>query len=262
MQLRGGFMFCPHCGKEITDDQAFCQHCGVGLRKSGSESAPVESGRIKTPWENREESGFFNGLLLTLSRVLFTPSNFFRKMPVTGGLSSPLQYALIVGIVGMMFFYFWQILLKGAMQHFIHSDMIKAAGSQMFQGTSMAVLAFLTPFFIIIGIFITSGLLHVFLMMFKGSRAGYEATFRVVAYCYSTNIIFIVPICGSFIACVWALVITIIGLREAHEISGGKAACAVFFPVFLCCGIIIFAASALFMGVLAASFGTMMQMYK
>jgi hypothetical protein len=223
---------------------------------------PSAGGRTKTPWEKREENGFLGGLVSTLKTVLFNPSEFFRKMPVTGGLTDPLLYALIVGMVGMMFLYLWQVLFKGVAQNFMPSGMTQAAGPHMLQGVDMAVLTFLTPFLIIIGLFISTGILHLFLMMVKGARAGYEATFRVLAYGYSANIFFIIPICGSFIGGIWALVLTIIGLKEAHEIGGGKAALAVFLPVLLCCGIILLAASALFMGVLAASFGAMMNMQK
>lgn len=255
-------MFCPHCGKEVAGNQAFCQHCGAGLAESVPALAPAAGGRTKTPWEDRENTGFLGGLFSTLKDCLFNPSESFRRMPVAGGLTDPLLYALIVGMVGMTFLYLWQILLKGAAQSYLPLGMAPPSVPQVFQGIGTEFLTVLAPFFIIIGLFITSGLLHLFLLLIRGARAGFEATFRVVSYSYSANIFFIVPICGSFIACIWALVITIIGLREMHEISGGKAAFAVFFPVFLCCGIIIIAASTVFMGVLAASFGSMMRTYK
>ena len=255
-------MFCPHCGKEIAEDQAFCHHCGVGLREPGPGTVPSFGGRTKTSWEDRETSGFFGGLFLTLKEVLFRPSAFFRKMTVKGGLFDPLLYALIIGMISLMFFYFWQVLLKGAIQNFMPSGMSIAAGPQIFHGAKVVWLAALTPLFIIVSLFIASGILHVILMMVKGARAGFEATFRVVAYGYSAHIFFIIPICGSIIVFLWAVVISIIGLREAHEISGGKATFAVFFPLVFCCGLVIIAAMLFFMGALAASFGALMHMYK
>jgi hypothetical protein len=250
-------MFCPHCGKEIAEGQVFCQHCGARL----AEAAPVSGGREKTSWEDRESRGFLRGLFSTLSDVLFRPSVFFKKMPVTGGLTDPLLYALIVGMAGLIFSYFWQILLQGAMQDFMIPGMKTVAGQNMFGGIVMAALAFFSPFLIILGLFITSGILHVFLMLVKGARAGFEATFRVVAYGYSAYIILVIPFCGSLLAAVWIVVLAIIGLREAHEITGGKAAFAVFLPVVVCCGLVL-VAIALFMGAAAASLGTMIQMQK
>ncbi len=53
----------------------------------------------------------------------------------------------------------------------------------------------------------------------------------------------------------------IIGLKEAHETSGGKAAAAVLFPLLFCCGLAVLAI-ALFMGAVAASFGYFFQTYR
>jgi hypothetical protein len=254
-------MFCPHCGKEIAEGQVYCRHCGAGPTESGPGSAPAAGGRSKTPWEDRENTGFFGGLFTTLKETLFSPSEFFKRMTVTGGLTDPLLYALIIVMVGLTFFYFWRILLVGAMQDFMPPGMSTAAGQHVFQGISMALMALLTPILIVIGLFVSAGILHMFLMMVKGARAGFEATFRVIAYGYSANIFLVLPICGSFIAVVLAMVLTIIGLKEAHETTGGKAAFAVFFPFIFCCGL-VFAAIVLFMGTIAASFGSMIHMYK
>ena len=161
-------MFCPHCGKEIADGQVFCQHCGARL----AETAPISGGREKTYWEDRESKGFISGLYATLKDVLFSPSVFFKRMPVTGGLTDPLLYALIIGMVGLIFSYFWQILLKGAMQGMMLPGMRAAAEQNIFRGIGMAVLAFLSPFLIILGLFIGSGILHVCLMLVKGARSG------------------------------------------------------------------------------------------
>jgi hypothetical protein len=250
-------MFCPHCGKEIIEGQGYCQHCGARL----AEAAPVSEGREKTDWEDRESKGFLNGLFTTLKDVLFSPSVFFKRMPVTGGLTDPLLFALIIGMVGFIFSYFWQILLQGAMQGIMIPGMKAAAEQNMFRGIGMAALAFFSPFLIILVLFIGSGILHVCLMLVRGARSGFEATFRVVAYGYSTYIFLVIPFCGGLLAGVWAIVLMIIGLREAHETTGGKAAFAVFLPVVVCCGL-FFIAIAMFMGAAALSLGTIVQMQK
>lgn len=258
-------MFCPHCGKEAADGQLFCKHCGARLSEEAApepaqERAVVAGGREKTPWEDREALGFFGGLFKTLNGALFRPSEFFKKMSVSGGLTDPLLFALIIGMVGLMCSYFWQIVLKSAMQDMV-PGMQAAAGQRLFQGIGLTILAFLSPFLIILGLFISSGILHVFLMMVNGTRNGFEATFRVVAYGYSANLLLVVPFCGGLLAGVWAIILYIIGLREAHETTGGKAALAVFLPAIVCCGLIV-VAIALFMGAAASSLGTLMQMQK
>lgn len=256
-------MFCPQCGKDILEGQAFCQHCGAALTESSSGLAQAAGGRSKTDWEDREHSCFLSGLFATLRKILFRPAEFFRTMSVTGGLTDPLLFALIIGMVGLIFDYFWRALLGDVMHDFMPQGMAASSGQASFHGIGgMGFLAFFLPLLIIIGLFITSGFLHLFLMMIKGARAGYEATFRVAAYSYGANVLLALPVCGYLLAGVWAVVLTIIGLKEAHAISGGKAFFAVCFPVLLCCGLVLLAASVLFMGVFAASFGALMHLDK
>jgi hypothetical protein len=96
--------------------------------------------------------------------------------------------------------------------------------------------------------------------MVRGAKAGFEATFRVVGYSTAPFVVMIIPFCGMPVTWLWVITLAIIGLREAHETSGGKAAVAVLFPFILCCGIIAMTIS-LFMGAVAASFGGMMHWY-
>lgn len=249
-------MFCPHCGKEIAEGQAFCQHCGGAI--SAQPSAPT---RTKTAWEDRASLGFFRGLFTTIKESLFHPAQFFRAMPVTGGLADPLAYALITGMVGMTISYAWQIVLEQSFSGFMPADMRTAAGYQMFQGIGMAFIALIIPFAIIVALFLWTGILHVCLLLVRGATNGFEASFRAVAYSYGANIFMAVPLCGGLIALVWSMVLAIIGLKEAHGTSGGKASFAVLFPLMACCGIIILMA-LLLVGSLAASFGSMSHQWK
>jgi len=246
-------MFCPHCSKEVSEDQTFCQHCG--LRIAEVAAAPVAGMHEKTPWEDREQQGFFGGLFKTLKQVLFSPGDFFKKMPVTGGLTDPLLYGLILGMIGTLFSYFWQITLHGVMQNFMTPQMLAASEYSVLQGASLALLAVFTPFLIILWLFILAGMLHLCLLMVQGARSGFEATFRVVAYSESPYLFLVLPFCGGLLAWIWSLVIIIIGFQHAHETTSGKAAFAVILPLLVCCGL-VFAIAAVFMGAMVASFGS------
>ena len=177
-------------------------------------------------------------------------------MSVTGGFADPLLYALIVGMTGIMVFYFWQILLQGMMPASLSSEMGGAAGLDIFSGIGMAVVAVIMPFGIMIYTFLWAGFLHVLLLMVRGGKNGFEATFRAVAYSYGTNILLVVPFCGGLVAGIWNIIIVIIGLKEAHGTSGGKAAFAVLFPVIFCCAAALFFFLVIF-GIVAASMGNM-----
>jgi hypothetical protein len=67
------------------------------------------------------------------------------------------------------------------------------------------------------------------------------ATFRVVCYASSPEVFQIVPICGGLVGGVWGFAISVVGLREVHRTTTGKAAAAVLLPGLLCCGMILIA---------------------
>ena len=252
-------MFCQHCGNEIVEGQAFCGHCGAKLADAG----PAQSvgGRLKTSWEDRAASGFVNGLFMTAREALFRPTEFFRRMPVTGGLTDPLLYALITGMIGLLFLSLWDILLHDSMREFMTHEMKAAAGRTMWDGLHSTLWTVMTPFLLILWIFIAAGMLHLFLLLARGAKAGFEATFRVVGYSVSPFLFMSVPFCGVLITVIWAMMLAIIGLKEAHQTTGGKAVFAVLFPLLFFCGLIMVLA-AIFMGAVMASFVPLMHMYK
>jgi len=246
-------MFCPNCGKEIAENQAFCQFCGGSA--AVVPTSPRTS-RVKTAWEEEGTQWTFGGLVTTLRESLFSPSEFFRRMNVTGGLTNPMLYALITGMTGIMLFYVGQILLHDASPGFLPSQVTEPAGVDLFSGSGMVITAVCTPFLIIAGLFVWTGLLHLLLLLVRGAQNGFEATFRVVAYGYGANIFLAIPFCGGVLSILWTVVLAIIGLKEAHGTSGGKAGFAVLFPLVLCCAAAVLF-SLLVLGTVAASFGTM-----
>lgn len=59
----------------------------------------------------------------------------------------------------------------------------------------------------------------------------FETTFRVVAYANVTILVAWVPILGLLVATVWYAVLSILGVREGHATSTGKAVVIVLIPV-------------------------------
>ncbi len=180
-------------------------------------------------------------------------------MNITGGLAHPLLYAMIVGMAGLTFYHFRNILLCAPLQGFMITEFRAPYERNPLSGTGTAVTAVLMPFLLIFWLFIVSGMLHLFLLIVRGAKAGFEATFRVVSYGVSPFVFLIIPVCGMPIMSLWVMLLAIIGLKEAHEITGGKAAFAVLFPFLFCFGLLVLAIAA-FMGAAAASFGWIMHM--
>jgi len=100
-------------------------------------------------------------------------------------------------------------------------------------------LVICVPVGVIISLYLRSGLIHLGLLMVKGDRHGFDATFRTVAYCQSLQIFAIIPVVGGVIAGAWTIVSEICGIMEMQKTTGGKATFSVLWVLGLalvCCG--------------------------
>lgn len=256
---------CPHCRHAVPDPPAgLCPNCGGDLRASslppegaasgaaGSESAPpplppfapassaAPGAGPGTPWDQRDRIGFFNALVETTRQVLTQPSPFYRAMPVTGGLSSPLLYGVVLGWAGLVAASFYQAIFQsvvgpswamlGADRPELGALLGWVEGWAGFVGQ-----AIFGGVLVVIALFVASGILHLMLLLLGGAQRGFEATFRVVAFAEATSLLFLIPFCGQLVGGLWCLVLYVIGLAEAHRIGHGKALAAVLLPLALCC---------------------------
>jgi hypothetical protein len=93
---------------------------------------------------------------------------------------------------------------------------------------------FFTPIISAIALFICTGILHLLValvaLVVKPANAGFEATFRVVSYSNVVQLVGWVPLLGPLVATVASIVLSVIGVREVHETTTGKAALVVLIP--------------------------------
>jgi hypothetical protein len=185
------------------------------------------------PWEERQRYGFFNAVYLTIRNSLFSPGAFFSRMPTRIGLSQPLLFAMIIGVIGAFFQWMWSLTgssLTGALLHLV----LRKDVSDILEAPLKAGLIFaFSPVLIICNVFAATGIVHLSLMLVGGNRLGFEATFRVMAYAAATAIFLVVPICGIWVLLFWAVTIIVIGLQKIHDIREWRAIVAVL-PLLLC----------------------------
>jgi hypothetical protein len=176
----------------------------------------------------------------TSKQVLTAPGTFFRAMPVTGGIGSPLLYAVVIGWLGLAAAAFYQAIFYSVVGS-------RWAGYGQERPEIAALLGFVQGWagfvaqlvfgwiFVAITVFVASGILHLMLLLLGGARQDFEATLRVVAFSQAASVLLLVPFCGQMVSGVWTVVLYVLGLAEAHQIGHGKAAAAVLLPVVLCC---------------------------
>jgi len=136
--------------------------------------------------------------MTTLKESLFSPTAFFRRMNVTGGLADPLLFSIITGMSGITLFYLWQMLLHDTAGGFLPDR--AAGGLSLIQSAGSALSALIMPFLLIVLLFLWSGILHLLLLLVRGANRSFEATFRVAAYSSGTLVLLACPTaaCCSF----------------------------------------------------------------
>ena len=171
------------------------------------------------------------------------PSDFFRRMPVAGGIGSPLLYAVVIGYLGLLlsavysavFLLVWGTAGAAALGPLSDRPELAALVAAM-QGWGRIIgQAVFGPIGIVIHVFIWTAIIHLMLLLLDGAGQGFEATFRVLSYSHAASVLAILPFCGEPIAWLWSLVLWIIGLAQAQRIPAWKAAAAVLLPLVLCC---------------------------
>jgi len=171
--------------------------------------------------------------------VVTAPVGFFRSIRRQGDFVNPLIFAIICYEVSA---------ILGGLLGLVGVGMGDAQGFGSF-----LIGIILAPIGAAIGLFIGAGILHLLVMLIVGSRnAGYEGTFRVGAYSAVTTLVSWIPIIG-LIASLYGIYLAIMGIREVHNTSTGKAAIVVLIPA-----VVVFLLVVLIIAVIGAAifFGT------
>jgi hypothetical protein len=157
----------------------------------------------------------------TVRDLVTRPADFFSGIARRGDFVNPLIFALIGVVVTAVIGGFLGIL--GA---------ILGIGSRGVGGAFASLIGsiLLLPILYTIVLFIGAGILHLLVMLIvKPATTGYEATFRVLSYSYVGQLVAWVPFLGPLVAAVATVVI--IGVREVHSTTTGKAALVVLIPL-------------------------------
>jgi hypothetical protein len=243
-------VICPNCNfsKEIAQEDipvgarwVVCPVCRHRFEFAPSEPAfgfeqeqprtglEFRVGRGPTPWERREDLGVWQGIYQTFKAALFTPRELFGGMTYERGIREPLAFGLLLGSIGTMVGFFWKFLLT--------SGGLVAMGFDRFSDFTMSIIflgiIIISPIIAIITMFVMSGILHLLLLIVRGGKNGFEATFRVVSYSQATQVFSLIPFIGVFIGGVWILIVQIVGLREIHETSYARVILALLIPMAL-----------------------------
>lgn len=189
------------------------------------------------PWPPGEDDSVLARFGETWRSATFDPGRFFARVPRDGGTGAALLYYLVVGVLVAGATLFWDALSLQT-GTFSQSGLAAELGVQ---AVSPVVRFFFAPLVLLVTLFVGAAVSHMILSLFDGTRHGFGTTVRVFAYAYSPGLFGVIPLLGGLVGSFWMLVLLIIGLREAQDTAGWKAAVAVLLPFVLLLGLFMVA---------------------
>ena len=205
-------------------------------------------------WEHRAHLGFLPALFGTIWAVITAPAETFASMRREGDIGGPLLFAVLVATPVFIVSTIVSVWTDSIAMAWLAQMGFEFPPPPISPSALAMAKIFLSPLLAAIAVFLTSGILHLFLTLVGGANRSFETTFRVCCYSIPITLFNLVPCCGWLIAALWLSIVHIIGLQQAHETTSGKAAAAVILPglcCLLCCG--AFLGLAFVMGFGAAS---------
>ena len=156
----------------------------------------------------------------TWKSVMQSPSEFYRKMPKTGGYADPIIFAAInFAVFGLM-----TALFNRGMYGGIY-------GGREFSFFMVFGAVILGPISGVISLFIEAVILYVIFKVLGGSGT-YEGTFRFISYATAVLILSWIPFIGWLLG-LYAIYLYIVGGMYVHDVSMGRSIIAVILPTIL-----------------------------
>lgn len=157
---------------------------------------------------------FIKSFIGVVRTVFFKPSEFYQKMPTSGGYAPPLIFlAVCLGVSGIISAIIW-----GSVAGFFY--------------------------FLIFGLifsFIGAAILHFISQQFFEGKGTYEGTYRVVAYAGVVSLLGWIPIVGFLAGLYGFFYLQLVGLENIHKITKGQAVVTVLiaFAVYIILALVI-----------------------
>lgn len=167
-----------------------------------------------------EPSSFLRSLVETTRAVILDPARFFRGLDRSPSSGNAIIFAVVCSVVSIVL-----AALTAPLNPFV------PGGGWLPDGWLVVTLV-LSPLLAWIGLYIVAAVQHLFVMIFVRPRKGFDATLRVNAYASALALLSWVPVVG-YLASLYALYVTMVGIKELHETSTRRAMLALVVPLLL-----------------------------
>lgn len=198
----GSAPLCPRCDNEIPVIEA----------RDAEAPPPVP----EPSWERRDALLDLGAMASTVKGALARPQEFFARLTPRGGYRAAILFFVICSLVGGL----GKVFSKQLVETVTGGDL----ASPLEIGIKVALLVLALPLAAPTLAFFVAGLMHLGLLIVRGAKSGFSATFKVVVYVAgATSLLNVVPVAGPVVGFVWGVISQVVGLRTAHHTSYPRA---------------------------------------
>lgn len=243
---------CGQCGWKCIEPHApqTCPNCGHSFASLNQLESETGGALVRA---------YFSDVWEIISR----PKSFFKRMPLSGGISGPLAFALVTHWLGSALSFLWHASLSETVNSILNPFFQIAGdvgeldhpgfGTQLagmrdgflhwFWGTGSVIA---DPFITVFSVLFTS--FWVFIgarILIAPGKSGapreiaFESAVRLVCYGMTPSILAGIPLVGWGLASLLSFVVTAIGAKEVYRTSTGRAVVIALFPKLLLLGLIL-----------------------
>jgi hypothetical protein len=175
-----------------------------------------------------EFSNSLGSFVDVVQRVVLGPVRFFAGLPRSGTLLNPLVFALICIVISALLS--GLLVLTGVQQSPGFNPNPQNAIPSTFAPASALASILFAPIGGAIGLFVAAAIQQFLVRLVVGeNNSGFASTFRVASYSQVTGLVNWIPIIGPLLA-LYGLYLAVVGIREVHGTTTGKAALVVLIP--------------------------------
>lgn len=173
-------------------------------------------------------------IIETAKGFLLQPVQAFQKARRIE-LGDAIKYFIILLIINAILTVIVDLIMGSAILSAINQTMGQFGMGEIFlaETIGVAIGAIVLVIVSLIMVFIIGGWLHLFVYLLGGKK-GYLETVKALIF-GSTPYMLIgwIPLIGVIIGGIWSLILSILGIRELHQISTGRAAGAVILAAII-----------------------------
>jgi len=184
---------------------------------------------------------------------LFAPVETFGKVK-GADIGDSLKYFIIILLINIILTSIVTLIIASAVITVIEQAFSGLGiALPLAAGVGILIWAIIMIVLMLVFVFIAGAWLHLWVHLL-GGRKGYIETMKAIMYGATPYMcIGWIPIIGPFIGGLWSLVVEILGIRELHGISTGRAVAAYLAAVIILMIILVLVASWFFISTVTVS---------